>query len=190
MGDVMADVYLESGPQADLAFINPGGVRADLIFQNGGRVTFGDLMTVAPFGNTLVTVDLTGAQLLRVLEQQWEAPNCTAKQGVNGCGRLLQPSSTLSYTWNASTSAGAPSGQGNRVVAGSMTIKGQPVDLKKTYRVTFNSFQAPGPGDNFSAIGLGSDITPSGVIDIDAFVAYMKSHPPLAPPLPRVKRVN
>jgi 5'-nucleotidase len=190
MGDVMADVYLEGGPRADLAFINPGGVRADLIYQNGGTVTFGDLLTVAPFGNTLVTVDLTGAQILRLLEQQWEAPNCAARKTVSGCGRLLQPSSTFTYTWNAAMPAGAPDGQGNRVVAGSMAINGRPLDLDKTYRVTFNSFQAPGPGDNFSMVGQGRNIAPSGVIDIDAFVAYMKSHPGLAPPAPRVKRIN
>jgi 5'-nucleotidase len=190
MGDVMADVYLDGGPRADLAFINPGGVRADLIYKTGGTVTFGDLLGVAPFGNTLVTVDLTGAQILRLLEQQWEAPNCAAKQGVNGCGRLLQPSSTFTYTWNGATVAGAPDGQGNRVVAGSMAIKGAPVDLTKTYRVTFNSFNAPGPGDNFSVVTKGTNITPSGVIDIDAFVSYMKNHPGLAPPAPRVKRVN
>ncbi|MBP8265153.1 MAG: bifunctional metallophosphatase/5'-nucleotidase, partial [Zoogloea sp.] len=83
MGDVMADVYLAGGPQADIAFINPGGVRADLIYKNGGAVTYGDLLTVAPFGNTLATVDLTGAQIVRLLEQQWEAPNCSAKTGAN-----------------------------------------------------------------------------------------------------------
>jgi 5'-nucleotidase len=62
--------------------------------------------------------------------------------------------------------------------------------VAKTYRVTFNSFNAPGPGDNFSVVTAGKNITNSGVIDIDAFVAYMKAHPNLAPPTPRVTRVN
>ena len=191
MGDVMADVYLAGGPKADIAFINPGGVRADLIYQNGGQVTFGDLLTVAPFGNILATADLTGAALVRLLEQQWEAPNCAAKTGANGCGRMLQPSSTFSYTWDAAQPAGAPDGQGNRVVPGSLRVNGEPVDPAKTYRVTFNSFMAPGPGDNFSVVtNRGTNITNSGVIDIDAFVGYMKAHPDLAPPAPRIRRLN
>ncbi|HNB65050.1 MAG TPA: 5'-nucleotidase C-terminal domain-containing protein [Zoogloea sp.] len=191
MGDVMADVYLAGGPKADIAFINPGGVRADLIYKNGGAVTYGDLLTVAPFGNTLVTVDLTGADLVRLLEQQWEAPNCAAKTGANGCGRMLQPSSTFSYTWDASKPAGAAVGSGNRVVAGSLKLNGVAMDLTKTYRVTLNSFMAPGPGDNFSVVTAnGKNVTPSGVIDIDAFVGYMKAHPSLAPPAARITRLN
>ncbi|WP_374482140.1 bifunctional UDP-sugar hydrolase/5'-nucleotidase [Zoogloea sp.] len=191
MGDVMADVYLSGGPQADIAFINPGGVRADLIYKNGGAVTYGDLLTVAPFGNTLATVDLTGAQIVRLLEQQWEAPNCSAKTGANGCGRMLQPSSTFSYTWDASKPAGAAVGSGNRVVAGSLKLNGVAMDMSKTYRVTLNSFMAPGPGDNFSVVTTsGTNITSSGVIDIDAFVGFMKKNLNLAPPAPRVTRLN
>lgn len=191
MGDVMADVYLSGGPQADIAFINPGGVRADLIYKNGGAVTYGDLLTVAPFGNTLATVDLTGAQIVRLLEQQWEAPNCSAKTGANGCGRMLQPSSTFSYTWDASKPAGAAVGSGNRVVAGSLKLNGVTMDMSKTYRVTLNSFMAPGPGDNFSVVTTsGTNVTNSGVIDIDAFVGYMKKNLNLAPPAPRVTRLN
>lgn len=190
MGDVMADVYLAGGPQADLAFINPGGVRADLIYKNGGQVTYGDLLTVAPFGNTLVTVDLTGNQILRLLEQQWEAANCAAKTGINGCGRLLQPSAGFTYAWDALKPAGAADGQGSRVVAGSMKLNGQAMDMAKAYRVTFNSFNAPGPGDNFTIVTTGKNITNSGVIDIGAFVNYMNNHPNLAPPTPRVTRIN
>jgi 5'-nucleotidase len=190
MGDVMADVYLQGGPTADIAFINPGGVRADLIYKAGGVVTYGDLITVAPFGNTLVTVDLTGTQIVRLLEQQWEAANCSAKQGVNGCGRLLQPSSTFTYMWDAAMPAGAPDGKGGRVVPGSLRIAGNAVDAAKTYRVTFNSFNAPGPGDNFSVVTQGKNVNNSGVIDIDAFVGYMATHPNLAPPKPRVVRLN
>ncbi len=191
MGDVMADVYLAGGPKSDIGFINPGGVRADLIFRNGGQVTYGDLLTVAPFGNILVTADLTGAQIVRLLEQQWEAANCAAKTGANGCGRMLQPSGTFSYTWDAAMPAGAPDGQGSRVVPGSLRLNGQPMDLTRTYRVTFNSFMAPGPGDNFSVVtASGKNITNSGVIDIDAFVGYMKDHPNLTPPAPRITRRN
>lgn len=193
MGDVMADVYLSGGPAADIAFINPGGVRADLLFSasKGGNVTYGDLLTVAPFANTLVTVDLTGAQIVRLLEQQWEQANCAAKTGINGCGRLLQPSGNFSYTWDAAQPSGAAAGTGNRVVANSLMVSGVAMDMAKTYRVTFNSFMAPGPGDNFSVVSTsGKNIAKSGVIDIDAFVSYMKAHPNLVPPAQRITRIN
>ena len=191
MGDVMADVYLTGGPKADIAFINPGAVRADLIYKNPGAVTYGDLLTVAPFSNTLATVDLTGAQILRLLEQQWEAPNCSAKTGANGCGRLLQPSANFSYTWNAAKPVGAAEGFGARVEHDSLRLNGAPIEMTKSYRVTLNQFMAPGPGDNFSVVTTsGKNITPSGIIDIDAFVSYMKSHPNLSPPEPRIKRLN
>jgi len=168
----------------------PGGVRADLIYRNGGNVTFGDLLTVAPFGNTLVTVDLIGSQVLRLLEQQWESANCSAKQGANGCARLLQPSRAFAYTWNAAMPSGAADGKGHRVEPGAIKINGDPVDLARTYRVTVNNFMAPGPGDDFPVVGQGANITSSGVIDIDAFVAYMKSRSNPAPPLPRIQRMN
>ena len=191
MGDVMADVYLAGGPKADIAFINPGGVRADLIYKNHGAVTYGDLLTVAPFSNTLATVDLTGTQILRLLEQQWEAPNCAAKTGANGCGRLLHPSANFSYTWNAAKPSGAAEGFGARVVPDSLRLNNAPMDMTKSYRVTLNQFMAPGPGDNFSVVTTsGQNITPSGIIDLDAFVSYMKNHPNLAPPEPRIKRLN
>jgi len=187
-------VYLAGGPPADIAFINPGGVRSDLIFKNAGAVTFGDLLTVAPFANKLAGVDLTGAQLLRLLEQQWEAPNCVAKSntpgGANGCGRILQPSKGFTYSWDAAKPANLPVGQGSRVLAGTVKVNGAALDINKTYRVIFNSFNAPGPGDNFDVVTTGKNIVNSGITDIDAFVDYMKAHPKLAPPAPRITRVN
>ena len=189
MGDVLADVYLAGGPAADIGIVNPGGVRADLTFQNGGKVTYGDLLTVAPFANELVTVDLTGAQLLRVLEQQWEVPNATAKTGINGGGRMLQNSKGFTYTWDFATPLGAAAGQGNRVVVGSMKLNGTVIDTAKTYRITTNSFLAAG-GDNFTGMLAGKNRINSKVIDIDAFVAYTRANSPLSPPASRITRLN
>ena len=189
MGDVVADFYFAGVPKADFAITNPGGVRADLLFQNGGVVTYGDLLTVAPFSNDLVTVDLTGAQVIRLLEQQWEKPNCDAKTGINGCGRLLQPSAQLQYSWDASKPAGASEGTGARLVAGSITIGGVALDPTKTYRIATSTFLGQG-GDNFTVMKAGINYAATGYKDIDAFVAYMKSNSKLPPPVGRVKRIN
>jgi 5'-nucleotidase len=189
MGGVLADTYLLGGPAADIGIINPGGVRADLTFAAPGTVTYGDLLTVAPFGNTLVTVDLTGAQLARLLEQQWEVPNATAKTGANGGGRMLQVSKGLTYTWDFAKPLGAAAGAGSRLVAGSLKLNGVAIDPAKTYKITTNSFLADG-GDNFTVMATGKNRLNSGVIDIDAFVTYVRSSSPLSPPAPRITRLN
>lgn len=193
MGDVMADFMYAGVPRADFAITNPGGVRSDLLFATAnGVVTYGDLLTVAPFGNDLVTVDLTGAQIIRLLEQQWEALNCAAKNGpttANGCGRMLQPSAQLTYTWDYSKPQGAADGQGARVIVNTVRIGGAPIDLTKTYRIATVSFLGQG-GDNFTVMQQGKNYTATGYKDIDAFVSYMKAHPNLAPPAKRITRLN
>lgn len=190
MGDVMADFYFAGVPKADFAITNPGGVRSDLLFTTAnGVVTYGDLLTVAPFSNDLVTVDLTGAQVLRLLEQQWETLNCAAKTGINGCGRMLQPSAQLTYTWDANQAPNAAAGQGARLVAGSVKIGGVALDVTKTYRIATNSFLGQG-GDNFTVMQAGTNYRATGYKDIDAFVSYMKANPRLAPPAKRVTRLN
>jgi len=194
MGAVMTDFMYAGVPRADFAITNPGGVRSDLIYAaaSGGVVTYGDLLTVAPFGNDLVTVDLTGAQIIRLLEQQWEALNCAAKndpKSLNGCGRLLAISSQLSYTYDFSKPAGAADGQGARVVLNTVKIGGVAIDLSKTYRIATVSFLGQG-GDNFTVMKSGTNYVATGYKDIDAFVAYMKANPKLAPPTKRVTRLN
>lgn len=190
MGDVTADFMYAGVPRADFAINNPGGVRADLTLAPNGVVTYGDLLTVAPFGNDLVTVDLTGAQIIRLLEQQWEAANCAAKTGINGCGRLLQPSAQLTYSWDFSKPQGAPDGQGARVIVNTVKIGGVAIDLTKTYRIATVSFLGQG-GDNFTVMSsFGKNYIATGYKDIDAFVAYMKANPNLAPPAKRVTRLN
>ena len=194
MGDVMSDFMYAGVPKADFAITNPGGVRSDLIYSaaKGGVVTYGDLLTVAPFGNDLVTVDLTGAQIIRLLEQQWEALNCAAKSGpttLNSCGRMLQVSSQLSYSWDFSKPAGAADGQGARVVINTVKIGGVAIDLAKTYRIATVFFLGQG-GDNFTVMQAGKNYIATGYKDIDAFVAYMKANPKLAPPSKRITRLN
>jgi len=193
MGDVMADFMYAGVPKADFAITNPGGVRDDLIYAKAnGVVTYGDLLTVAPFGNDLVTIDLTGAQIIRLLEQQWEALNCAAKNGpttLNGCGRMLQVSSQLSYSWDFNQPQGAADGKGARVVVSSIRIGGAPIDLAKTYRIATVSFLGQG-GDNFTVMQSGKNYVATGYKDIDAFVAYMKLNPKLAPPKARITRLN
>ena len=186
MGDIVADIYLagSSGPAygdkaARIAFTNVGGVRSDLTSLS---VTFGQLFAVMPFGNNLSTMDLTGQQILRLLEQQWESIQPAG-------GRVMQVSKGFSYTWDASKPEGAATGTGNRVVEGSMKLNGVGIDLSKIYRVTVNNFMAAG-GDNFSVLLSGKNIQ-QGDVDIDAGAAYFRAKGTVPTPvLNRITRIN
>ncbi|MFQ6392892.1 bifunctional metallophosphatase/5'-nucleotidase [Nocardia sp. KC 131] len=172
LGDIVADAMLAAttaAPAAAVAAVmNPGGVRADL---KSGEITYGDIYTVQPFGNQVVTVTLTGSQILRLLEQQWDNPSKPT---------VLSPSG-LTYTYVAS----AP--KGGKVVAASVRIAGQPLNQVATYRITTNSFLAGG-GDGFAVFTEGTDKA-VGPIDLDAFEAFAKGRPPLqAPPARAEKR--
>jgi len=203
LGALMADSYLAAAPLgADIAFVNPGSVRADLLFTNAGRadgvVTFADLATVEPFGNNLTTMTLTGSQILRLLEQQWESPNNTAKTNATAStvGRILCISRGFTYTYDNNTTKGAASGNGSRVVAGSVKLNGVAIDPSKSYNVITNSFMSvlnptsPAGPDNFTILTQGTNKLDTKILDLDAFIAYFRANPGLSAPAARVIRLN
>jgi 5'-nucleotidase len=145
-------------------------------------VTFGQLFNVLPFNNSLVTMDLTGAQLLRLLEQQWERPQPAG-------GRILPVSHGFSYTWDASQPEGAAPGSGHRVVPGSMRLNGEPIAMDQSYRVTVNSFMASG-GDALSIFKQGRNVQ-EGENDLVAAKLYFRLKGTLPPPqMGRILRLN
>ncbi|PZF97526.1 bifunctional metallophosphatase/5'-nucleotidase [Micromonospora deserti] len=176
LGNLIADAQLDATADeqgAVAAFMNPGGVRADL---DVGTVTYEEAFTVQPFANNLVTLDLTGAQLYCLLEQQFVT------------GRTLYPSSTVRYVVDPAGATGATADPcvGSRVVRGSLTFGGAAVDTDATYRVTVNNFLAGG-GDGFSVLTGGKNQV-TGMIDLDAFVAYLTAKSPVsAPALDRIR---
>ena len=181
LGDVIADAQLAvtSAPDAGgavIAMTNPGGIRADLIYaqsaalEGDGNVTYGEAFAVQPFSNSLVTLTLTGAQLKAALEQQ-------ATAGSDGSGRMLQISNGLTYSWSTSAAVGSK--------VSNLQINGVDVDPAATYRVTINNFLAGG-GDGFTAFTGGTNLL-TGMIDLDAFIAYIENNSPVAPgPMNRV----
>lgn len=186
LGNVLADAYLFGGrnvPQperaAQIAFVNPGGIRSELT--RGLAVTFGQLYGVHPFGNTLVTLELTGEQLRRVLEQQWEKPQPPS-------GNVLAVSAGFSYAWDAAQPGGAAPGQGRRIVPGSMKFNGAPIESAQIYHVTVNNFLALG-GDNFSVFAEGRQIAESET-DLEVLMAYFRASGRVMPPaLDRIVRL-
>jgi len=187
LGAVVADAYLAATSvasygdrPAQIAFTNPGGLRSDL--SAIPSVSFGQLFSVLPFNNSLVTMDLTGAQLLRLLEQQWERPQPPG-------GRVLPVSEGFGYTWDASQPEGAARGKGRRVVPGSMQLHGQPIAMEQSYRVTVNSFMAEG-GDALNVFKQGRNVQ-EGDTDLAAARLHLGRQTVLQPPkMGRIQRLN
>lgn len=154
LGNLIADAQrVVTG--ARFSFMNPGGIRNDL---NAGEATWGELFAIQPFANDLVSMDLTGAQIDTLLEQQWSGlPNV----------RILKISG-LRYTWDASRPIG------DRVIQ-ILAEDGTPIDPATTYRVTVNSFMAGG-GDGFPVLPQGTNRV-IGPVDLAALVQYVESLP-------------
>ncbi len=180
-GRLIADAHLEAtrGSGAQIAFTNPGGVRGDLVARpHDQAVTFADAFRVQPFGNTLVTLTLSGAQLKTLLESQWR------RQSENV--RFLQPSRGFTYAWSGARP------WGERVAADSMKLNGEPIRAQRRYRITVNSYLAAG-GDGFALLRDAADRS-GGPLDVEALATYLRQHgsdAALAPDSqPRIQRLD
>ncbi|WP_221761012.1 bifunctional UDP-sugar hydrolase/5'-nucleotidase [Kibdelosporangium aridum] len=184
LGDVIADAqlaYTATSAGAQIALMNPGGIRADLSFGNSpggepaGEVTYGEAFTVQPFNNLVVTASLTGAQLKEVLEQQFVG---FAGQTVQ---RILQVSAGFTYSYDSTKPAG------ERVSA--MALNGTPIDPATSYKVTSNDFLANG-GDGFTKLSVGTGRVTAPGFDVDALVAHLGAGAPVAPgPRDRITKI-
>ena len=160
--------------------MNPGGIRSDVTFaadgeEADGEFTFGEAFGVQPFGNSLVTMSLTGEQIHTLLEQQFDNPE-------PGESRVLQVSTGFSYEWSASAEVGS------KVDPTTIMLNGDVVDPAASYRVTVNSFLADG-GDNFAVLRDGTDRL-GGDVDLDALKSYFAANSPVDPgPQDRITQV-
>ena len=155
LGDVIADAQLAATRGADtggavVAFMNSGGIRDDIRYAASdgdadGELTYAEAFAVHPFGNSLVTMTLTGAQIDALLEQQFDGADPDS-------GNVLQVSEGFSYTWVAAQPSGS------KVDASSISLDGVAVDPGARYRVTVNSYLADG-GSGFSVLTEGTERT-------------------------------
>ncbi len=167
-----ASVIPPGGQPPAIAFMNPGGIRADLIENANGDITYEAAFTTQPFNNFLVSMDLTGQQILDLLEEQWSGENADYN-------KILQVSG-IEYTWDQSEPPGS------KVVTGSVMVDSDgdgtvdaPLDPALTYRIVCNSFLSDG-GDNFSVFAEGTDKYIGG-LDLDALVDYLNANDPYTP---------
>ncbi|MGH8794500.1 MAG: bifunctional metallophosphatase/5'-nucleotidase [Stackebrandtia sp.] len=185
LGDLIADIQLAATAEGDagaqIAFMNPGGIRADLLYEAGddegdGVVTYGEAFTVQPFSNYLVTMDLTGEQIVTLLQQQFSGSN--AEENL-----MLQPSEGFTYTVDSSADGE------DKVQADTVALDGEAIEADQVYRVTVNSFLAGG-GDGFEVLTEGENAVDGGD-DLEALKAWFaenssESDPVEAPAADRV----
>ncbi|GAA1150203.1 bifunctional metallophosphatase/5'-nucleotidase [Nocardioides aquiterrae] len=190
LGDLIADGQVAdpttieagaSGSTADtpvIALMNPGGIRVDLVENEAGDVTYGGAFAVQPFNNFMVSMDLTGAQIKAILNQQWN--------GANESGRKILQVSGLTYTWDASDAA-LP--DADALVPGTVLVDADadpatpmvPIEDGTTYRVVANNFLAGG-GDGFAGFKDATN-TYFGGLDVDSLRMYLEAHDPVATPV-------
>src|SRR4051794_40179031 len=167
LGNLVAEVQQTSTEDpalggAQIAFMNPGGLRQDLLGNGGGSprdVSYRQAADVQPFGNTLVNMKLTGAQIKTVLEQQWQ-PAGAARPFLK-----LGISKGFLYTYDPTAATGSHIKH--------MWLNGTSIDPAASYSVTVNSFLASG-GDNFLELNNGTQKHDAGQVDLQAFVNYMQ----------------
>ncbi|MGL4340444.1 MAG: ExeM/NucH family extracellular endonuclease [Rhodoglobus sp.] len=178
LGNFIADVQLsatrDSG--ADIALMNPGGLRADLSYESSGSgdpdgtVTFAEAAAVQPFANTLVTLDLTGDQLRQVLEQQWQP------EGASRPFLKLGASKGFDYSYIVNPPVATATATATTGTITAMSLDGKPVLPNDVVTVAANSFLASG-GDNFTALTQGTKVTDTGKVDLQSLVDYLKDSP-------------
>jgi len=174
LGNEVADAQLWATRDlgTEVALMNPGGLRANLLYASSGandpvgNLTFREAANVQPFANTLFTMTLTGDQLRSVLEEQWQPA------GASRPFLKLGVSSTLAYDYDPTRPAG------ERI--GTMLLNGEPIAADQQVRVVVNSFLAAG-GDNFATLAQGTQRADSGRIDLQAFVDYVREFTPISP---------
>jgi 5'-nucleotidase len=175
LGDVIGDAqkaYTQSAG-SQFAFMNPGGIRASLIYnfsyggEAAGQITYGEAFTVQPFNNLVVTQSLTGAQIKGTLEQSFIG--CLGRTQATV---ILQASAEVHYTYDTTRACG------DRITA--ITVNGSPIDPSATYKVAMNNFLADG-GDSFPGFKAGTGRVYAPGFDVDALTAYLGAHSPVAP---------
>jgi 2',3'-cyclic-nucleotide 2'-phosphodiesterase (5'-nucleotidase family) len=149
IGDFITDAMrFQTG--CDVALQNPGGMRADL---PAGPITRGEVYAVMPFDNTIVVLDLSGAELERALEQALRGDRVTAVSGVR-------------YVFD-------PSRPALQRITSLTLADGSALDEAKMYRVAVNNFMATG-GDENDALGGAKSRSDTGLLIRGAMEAFVR----------------
>jgi 5'-nucleotidase/UDP-sugar diphosphatase len=166
MGNIVTDAMRDYA-KVDIAFTNPGGLREDILLAEGETehsIAWGETYAVMPFGNTLYNMDLTGAQIMELLNQ-----SATLHKGI------LQ-SSGIAWSYYNDCDCNEPTAWG----ALDVKVGGEPLQLDQVYRVTTNDFLAGGQ-DEWTTFADGTNRENTYVDIQEVFNDYIGAHSPIAP---------
>jgi 2',3'-cyclic-nucleotide 2'-phosphodiesterase (5'-nucleotidase family) len=154
MGVFITDALLaETG--ADFALQNGGGIRTSI---DAGPVTRGEVITVLPFGNTVVVKEITGQMMVDIIE--------------NGISSLPGASGAYSHVGGLNYTFDVTKEPGSRVLE--VLVDGSPIDLNKNYSLATNDFLAAG-GDNYKMLVGTKSLAELGTLD-DVFIDHLNSY--------------
>ena len=184
LGDVCADAYVYAS-EADIAFVNGGGVRADI---PAGPVTYEQIIAVHPFGNELVVIEATGQQIVDALEMSSRNTFLNADGLPDGeCGGFLQVSGLVytiytgtptSVVTDASGMFSSVSGDrrvGDVKVLNKATGEYEPIDLEKTYTLASHNYMLKEGGDGLNMFMKNKIIRDGGMLDNEVLINYFNS---------------
>ncbi|WP_430308160.1 5'-nucleotidase C-terminal domain-containing protein [Robertmurraya massiliosenegalensis] len=169
LGNLIADGMVAKANESIPTYIamqNGGGIRASI---DEGDITLGEVLTVLPFGNNLVTLDLTGEEILAALEHSVSAPGAGGFMQVSGLKFKYDPEKPV----------------GERVwYVEALTANGyEELQVDSTYRVATNAFTADG-GDGYTMFKTAKDegrISELYIVDFEVFTSYLEVHDPVSP---------
>lgn len=191
-GNLIAQSFYEysqaMAKPADFGIMNPGGVRAEIDPNNDGKVTKGESFSAQPFGNTYGTVEISGAQIYTMLEQQWKSPCTQTSRDMLALGL----SDSISYTYDADgyktdedlcapyeNVEGVDPDAANYVKhVKDVYVNNElvPNDTSKKYTVASNAFLLEG-ADGFQTLKDGENHADTGIIDNDVFNIFLGDNP-------------
>lgn len=164
LSDLAAQVFYDRASNGDKTFIgmqNPGGIRADLA---KGVITYQQAQAVMPFANTIKTTQLTGAQVKKVLEQQWQRD---ASGNVPSRPYLqMGLSDNVTYTYDEARP------EGDRIT--SILVNGAPIEPGRLYTIGSGNFLIEG-GDNFFELAKGVNTRDTGMSDLTEWSDWIRT---------------
>jgi 2',3'-cyclic-nucleotide 2'-phosphodiesterase (5'-nucleotidase family) len=168
LGDLCADAYKEQ-TGADIAIINGGGIRADI---PAGDITYGDIISVHPYGNMICVVDATGQQIIDALE--WGVRSLPDENGaflqVSGLTYEIDMSVESSCTYDMD---GMFTGVEGDYRVKNVRVGGEPIDPEKTYMVASHSYLLKDCGDGYTMFKESQMILDEVILDNQVLINYI-----------------
>ena len=171
LGDLCADAYLDQSGEADIAFVNGGGIRVQL---NAGDLTLNNILTVHPFGNSLTVIEVTGQQVLDALE--WSVHSLPGEFGGfdQVAGLTFEYDATIESPVIQDDSkmfAGVDDTKERRVR--NVLVGGEPLDPEKIYKLASHDYQLLNNGDGYTMFAGAKVLQESVKLDNQVLIDYI-----------------